>query len=190
MAPAVIASGCRLPCEEGLSQWHVRGVGGVVLYEGDDPGEDCGYLGLDVGRTFCGCWGVDAFYRWNSGEFDTFRPSRGNPGTLVFGQDGGDWHHFGLKLTYESSFNNSRFYWWAGAGPEYFTTSDYDDDDEGFGVFGELGIGYVVSPTWRIRAGVNVHGVDTKVTRELPINDGKRRFLWLIAPVLEVEASF
>ncbi len=173
-----------MPCEEGLSQWHIRGVVGLVFYEGDDPGKDCGYAGVDIGRTFCGCWGVDAFYRWNSGEFDRLNPP--------LGKDGGTWHHFGLKLTYESSFNNSRLYWWAGAGPEYFTTSDYDlgDDDDGFGVFGELGLGYVVSPTWRVRAGVNLHGVDTKVTRRNSLNDGQRRFLWLIAPVIEVEASF
>ncbi len=190
--PAPIVTGCQLPCTAGLSQWHIRAVGGIVFFEGDDPGEDCGYLGLDVGRTFCGCWGLDAFYRWNSGTFDTFRPSQAQPGQVVFGKDGGDWHHFGVKLTYESSFgNNSRLYWWAGAGPEYFTTSGYDDDDDGFGVFGELGLGYLVNQNWRIRAGVNIHGVDTKVTRRNPtIDGGKRRFLWLIAPVIEVEASF
>ena len=45
-------------------------------------------------------------------------------------------------------------------------------------------------PLQNLRAGVNVHGMETKVTRRLPANDGQDRWLWIIAPVVEVEFSF
>ncbi|MDJ0972941.1 MAG: hypothetical protein QNJ98_00600 [Planctomycetota bacterium] len=182
-APAPISS-CNLPCTEGTSMWHIRGLGGFVVYEGDDPGDNCGYWGVDFGRTFCGCWGLDVFYRWNSGTFD--RATALGPA-----EDGGDWHHFGVKITYEGQFaTNSRLFWWVGLGPEYFTTDGYDDDDSGFGVYAEAGIGYFVNRNFRIRAGVGIHGVDTDVGRENPADDGEKRWLWIIGPHIGVEVNF
>jgi hypothetical protein len=180
------APGCGLPCMSGQSLWHLRGVFGHVFYEGDDPADDCDYWGVDIGRTFCGCWGLDAYYRWNSGKFD-----RNDPASLMV-KDGGDWHHVGLKLTMERPLGgaSSRFYWWAGLGAGYFWTEDYLDDDSGIEGFAELGLGYMLSRNLRLRAGVNVHGMDTSVTRRSPANDGQSRWLWLIAPVVEVELDF
>jgi hypothetical protein len=181
-APARIWSGCRLPCADGLSQWHVRGAIGYAFYEGDDPADSCIYWGADVGRTFCGCWGLDLFYRYHSGQFD-------RQGSTIT-KDGGSWNHVGIKATYEKSFGQSRFYWWVGAGPEYFWTSDYIQDDNGFGVFGEAGVGYLISQNLRVRAGINVHGMDTDTGRLNPANDGQSRWLWVLAPVLELEFDF
>lgn len=173
--------GCGLPCMDGISQWHVRGLGGIVTYSGDDPGDDCGYAGVDLGRTFCGCWGLDLFYRWNSGQFERLVAAG-------VAKDGGDWHHVGVKVSKEFAFgDNSPFYAYVGAGPQYFWTEDYISDDDGFGFFGEVGIGYALSRNFRIRAGVDFHGVNTSVTRRDPANDGDDRFLWLIAPNIGIE---
>ena len=128
--------------------------------------------------------GLDLFYRYHSGQFD--RANQGQPA-----KDGGSWHHIGAKFTFERPFGSgSKWYGWAGVGPEYWWTEDYLTDDSGFGVFGELGVGYVLSRNLRLRAGVNVHGLDTDVTRELPVNDGQSRWLWVVAPVVEVELDF
>jgi len=176
---------CGLPCKDGISQWHLRGVLGYATFSGTDSPENCTYWGLDVGRTFCGCWGWDLYYRYNSGRF-TREPTPG-----VTFKDGGEFHHFGTKLTYERGFGrNSRLYWWTGFGGGYFTTSKYIANDEGFEVFGEAGLGYVLSRSWRLRAGVDVHGMDTDVTRRLQDDDGQSRWLWIVAPVVEVEFSF
>lgn len=184
VTPERTLSGCWPPCNSGISQWHVRAVGGVSFSEGDDPFEDCSYFGADIGRTFCGCWGLDLYWRYNSGRF-----TRDEGNALI--RDGGEWHHFGAKVTLERSFGrDSRFYAWAGIGAGYFTTNKYLFDDSGFEVFGEAGIGYNLSENWRIRAGVNVHGMDTDVTRRLPVDDGRERWLWIIAPVIELEGSF
>jgi len=182
-------SGCGLPCEEGLTSCVLfRAVGGVSFVEGDDPGDSCSYFGADVGRTFCGtecgCWGVDLFYRTHSTRFDRV------VATGATGRDAGRFHHLGIKATYERSIRKSRFYWWAGVGPEYFWTDDYQDNDSGFGVFGEAGLGYIVSRNWRVRAGVNLHGFDTDVGRLNAVNDGSSRWLWAIAPVIEIEGKF
>jgi hypothetical protein len=182
-APARAWSGCGLPCADGLSQWHVRGVLGYAFYEGDDPADSCLYWGFDVGRTFCGCWGLDLFYRYHSGQFD-----RAGGGPIT--EDGGAFHHIGVKATYERAFGQSRFYWWAGIGPEYFWTEDYIQDDSGFGIFGEAGIGYVLSRNFRLRLGVNVHAMDTDVGRLNPADDGESRWLFVIAPVVELELAF
>ncbi|MCB9829665.1 MAG: hypothetical protein H6806_07885 [Planctomycetes bacterium] len=179
------APACGLPCMTGVSQWHVRGVLGRVFYEGDDSGDACDYWGIDIGRTFCGCWGLDAYYRWNSGKFD-----RADPNSTIV-QDGGDWQHVGLKITMERPFGrNSRFYWWAGLGAGYYWTTDYLTDDDGFEGYAEAGLGFLVSRNLRVRAGLNVHGMDTMVTRRDPANDGESRWLWLIAPVIEAELDF
>ncbi len=185
VTPERTYAGCWPPCNQGISQWHARAVVGRALFEGTDPADDCTYLGLDLGRTFCGCWGLDLYYRYNSGRFDR-TPTPATPF-----KDGGEWHHFGVKITGEKSFGrSSKFYAWGGLGGGYFTTSKYISNDSGPEVFGELGLGYNLSLNWRVRAGVNVHGMDTSVTRNLPINDGRSRWLWIIAPVIEIEGSF
>lgn len=181
-APARSWSGCGLPCADGLSMWHVRGVIGEAFFEGTDPADNCLYWGADLGRTFCGCWGLDVFYRYHGDQF----PRQG--GTLT--KDGGSWSHVGVKATYQSSFGQSRFYWWIGAGPEYFWTQDYLDDDSGFGVFAEAGVGYQLSKNLAVRAGVNAHAMDTTVGRLNPADDGVSRWLFVIAPVLELELNF
>jgi hypothetical protein len=181
-APERTWSGCGLPCSDGISQWHVRGVLGRAWTFGDDEMEDCWYWGFDVGRTFCGCWGLDLFYRYHSGQFD-----RNNPPQPTV--DGGEFHHVGAKFTYDFPISG-KIYGWAGVGPEYWWTSDYLNDDSGFGVFAELGVGYVFNRNIRLRAGVNIHGLDTDVTRVLPANDGDSRWLWVVAPVVELEWAF
>ena len=175
---------CGLPCADGISQWHIRGVLGLATFHGTDAAENCTYYGVDIGRTFCGCWGLDLYYRYNSGRF-TREPTAGS----TF-EDGGWWHHFGAKVTMERAIAGSKFYWWAGVGGGWFTTQNYVSNDSGPEVFGEAGVGYALNRNWRLRAGVNVHGMDTDVTRRLPANDGQSRWLWLIAPVVEAEFSF
>ena len=64
------------------------------------------------------------------------------------------------------------------------------NDDEGLGIFGEVGIGYAISPCWRLRLGVNAHGVDSDATRFDGRLDGRSRWLWTFAPVAEVEFDF
>jgi hypothetical protein len=188
-------SGCGLPCQEGIGEcFHVRGVFGYHWFVGEDaPDGACTYWGFDVGRTLCGsecsgCWGFDAFFRTHGARFDRELPVTGGPAPVA--EDGGDWYHVGLKATYEQAFGRSRFYWWAGAGPEYWWTDGYVQDDSGFGVFAEAGVGFVLDTHWRLRAGVNVHGLSTDVGRLDPMDDGDSRWLWVVAPVIEVEGSF
>lgn len=174
---------CGLPCESGRGGWHVRALGGYGFSLGEDPANPCNYFGGDIGYTLCGtkcgCWGIDAFYRTQSPRFER------DPG----GEDGGDFHFVGVKLTYERSIHG-RWYGWAGAGPEHFWTDGYLDDDSGFGVFAEAGIGYMLSCSWRLRAGVEVHGLDTDVGRQSTADDGQSRWLWLVAPVVGLEFDF
>jgi hypothetical protein len=106
-------------------------------------------------------------------------------------------YHVGVKLTYEKAFSRgSRLYAWGGLGGGYFWTGDYFVNDDGPEAYGEVGLGYVLSDTWRIRVGVNVHAMDTNVTRRLawPVapgtNDRTNRLLWVIAPVGQIEADF
>ncbi len=190
VVPQRARQGCGLHCEEGISRWHVRGVMGAAFFAGDDPAENCLYWGADIGRTFCGCWGLDAYYRYNSGRFDLLTP----PGLV---KDGGGMHHVGAKLTYERGFGQgSRFYWWGGLGAGYFWTEDYFVDDSGIEGYGEAGVGYVINNNFRVRVGVNVHAMDTNVTRRLawPVapgtNDRSSRLLWVIAPVGQIEIDF
>jgi hypothetical protein len=167
----------------GLSQWHLRAVAGLSFYTGEDPAEQCIYWGFDLGRTHCGCWGYDLYYRYSSGVFDRNDPP--------IEEDGGAIHHLGLKLTMERGLGtNSRFYVWGGLGAGWFWTQDYVNDDDGFEGYAEVGLGYVVSRNIRIRGGLNMHVFDTEVTRENPADDGESRWLWLFAPVLEVEVAF
>lgn len=176
-------SGCGLPCEDGISSWHARLVGGWPLYVGDDDPEPCSYWGVDLGRTHCGCWGYDVYYRMSGAKFDR----QGYPDNIT--KDGGITHHLGGKLTWEKSFG-SRFYFWTGLGAGYYWTDDYIEDSDGFEVYGELGLGYVLSETFRIRAGLNVHGADTDTGRLNYSDIGKGRWLWLIAPVVQLEVNF
>jgi hypothetical protein len=181
-APARCWSGCGLPCSDGLSQWHVRAGIGYAFYEGDDPASECLYWGFDLGRTFCGCWGLDLFYRYHSGQF----PREGGPIT----EDGGSFHHVGVKATFERPFGSSRFYWFVGLGPEFFWTEDFINDDEGFGIFAEVGVGYVINQTFRVRAGLDLHAIDTDVGRLNPADDGDSRWLLVIAPTIGIEIAF
>ncbi len=181
--PAPCAPICGLPCENGCGGWHVRAGVGYAFSLGEDPADPCVYFGADIGYTFCGtkcgCWGIDAFYRTQSAQFDR------DPG----GEDGGDFHFVGVKLTYERTIQG-RWYGWAGAGPEYFWTSDYLDDDSGIGGFAEVGIGYMLSRSVRLRAGVEVHLMNTDVGRQSVADDGESRWLWLVAPVVGLELTF
>lgn len=194
--PAVFGAasdgGCGLPCETGCSQWHVRGVFGQGFFAGDDNGSDCTYFGFDIGSTMGdSCWSFDAFYRAHGGRFNREVTSGVAGGsTTTRGKDGGNFSHVGLKLAFQSSMGNSNIYWWFGIGPDYFWTDDYIDDDEGFGLYAELGLGFNISRNWRIRAGINVHGMDTDVTRIRPVDDGMARWMWAFAPVIQIEASF
>ncbi len=177
-------SGCIPPCADGLSQWHVRGVVGLATFFGDDEAENCLYYGIDIGRTFCGCWGLDLYYRYNSGRF-TREPQPG-----VTFEDGGEWHHVGVKFTYDWPIGRGPFYLWSGIGGGYYWTDKYIANDDGPEVFLEGGVAYNLGRNWAIRAGVNIHGMDTKVTRRLPANDGQSRWLWIVAPVIELEGRF
>ncbi|MDJ0973201.1 MAG: hypothetical protein QNJ98_01910 [Planctomycetota bacterium] len=186
-------SGCGLPCEQGISTWDVRAVVGYAFQEGDDPGSECGYFGIDVGRDFCSCpcWGIDGFLRYHECEFDrVVGGAVGGPAATV-GEDGGQIWHLGVKVTWENSLRNSRWYYWVGFGPEYWWTQDYQDDDSGFGVYGEIGIGYVVNQNVRIRGGVNLHWlIDAEMGRENATDDGSGRDLFVIAPSVSVEFNF
>ncbi|MDF1702389.1 MAG: hypothetical protein P1V36_14665 [Planctomycetota bacterium] len=177
-------NGCGLPCAQGISMWHVRGVVGLATFAGTDSAEPCIYYGVDIGRTFCGCWGLDLYYRYNSGRF-TREPTPG----ITF-KDGGEWHHVGVKFTYEWGIGSSPFYLWGGIGGGYFWTDEYIANDDGPEVFLEGGVAWNLGRNWAIRAGVNAHGMNTSVTRRLPANDGQDRFLWIIAPVIELEGRF
>ncbi len=172
---------CGLPCERCESDWHVRALGGFSFWLGTDAGDNCGYVGADVGRNLCGsCWSIDGFWRGHSAQFDR-DPS---------GHDGGTWNHVGVKASYERSLGGGRWFAYGGAGPEYFWTNDYLHDDSGFGVFGEAGIGYVVSRHFRVRAGLDVHGMYTDAGRQSPADDGNSRWLWVVAPVVGLEFDF
>lgn len=175
---------CGLPCRDGISQWHLRGVVGLVDCTGSDSSDPCSYWGADIGRTFCGCWSWDVFYRYTSGRF--LREVA--PGTTY--RDGGEWHFFGTKVAIERQIARSQIYWWAGVGLSYYTTREYLNNDSGISPYGEAGLGWNLGRQWRLRAGVNVHGADTDVTRTQPANDGRSRWLWLVAPVVEAEFSF
>lgn len=177
-------SGCGLPCAQGISTWHVRPVVGYATFHGDDEGDPCTYWGLDVGRTFCGCWGLDLYYRYNSGQFIR-EPTPG-----VTFKDGGEWHHVGVKFTYDVPFGSGPFSGFAGIGAGYYWTDKYIANDDGPEIFLEAGVAWHLNRTWAVRGGVNIHGMDTKVTRRSPADDGKSRWLWIVAPVIELEARF
>ncbi|MFV1958463.1 MAG: hypothetical protein ACC662_03515, partial [Planctomycetota bacterium] len=173
-------SGCGLPSDDGISMWHARILGGRAFYSGIDKPEDCGYLGADFGRTFCGGWGLDAFYRRNSGQAPRL-------GDFRLNKDGGYMNHVGAKLTWQRSFGRSRFYGWLGAGPEYFWTEEYLANDTGWGFLAEVGIGYVLSKNWRILLGLEFHGDKTSAGRLEAKDDGTSRWLWTWVPILGVE---
>ena len=180
---AASGGGC-LPCEQGTSAWHVRGVFGWALFSGDDDPTDDAYFGADLGYTSCeGCWGVDLFYRAHAARF-----TRDVPGTGLVRNDG-DFSHLGVKLTYQGSFSSS-FFWWLGVGPEFWWTDGYPRDEDGFGFFLEAGFGVNLSGNARIRAGVNMHGFDTDLERLDPADTDNSRFLLVFSPVVQLELSF
>lgn len=180
-APPPCQPTCGLPCEQGLNNWRIRGVGGPTFWEGTDASHGCTRLGGDIGRTLpCSCWGVDGFYRTQTATFDR-DPS---------GEDTGRFHFVGVKATFEKSIHGSRWFAWGGAGPQYFWTNDFLHNDSGFGVHGEAGIGYILNRNVRIRAGVEANGMSTDVGRQNPADDGDSRWLWLFAPVFGLEINF
>ena len=189
-ARAVPDACCGLPCERGCASWHVRGVVGVAFPLGDDiEGEARLYFGADVGWTSACCWGVDVFYRRHCGQLDREFPVAGAP-TLI-GNDGGHFQHVGVKLTYESSINNSpKWSWYVGAGPQFFWADDYLVEDDGIGAFAELGVAYSVNRSLRIRAGVEVLAQDTNVGHTTPALDGESRLVWFVAPVVQAQFDF
>ncbi len=195
---------CGLPCELGVSDWHVRAVAGFPFYGGTDPGEGCFYWGFDVGTTRCNCVGFDAFYR--STQCDD-EPGETSPGTSPtaqaatrviaaefdrngYGSDGGKIQWVGVKATYQKSFGGSNFYGYGGVGPEYFWTENYLDDDSGIGGFAELGVGWRFASWGALRAGVDIHGDSTSVTRKAVSDSGDSRFLWTVAPIIGLEFDF
>ena len=179
---------CGLPCESGISMWQFGVVAGGCFYFGEDAGEPCSYAGINFGRTFCGCWGLDLFYRWHSGRFERDLP---NGQTFDDGTEWPDgWHHIGIKFNYGRSISGSRFYWFVGAGPEYWWTEGYIDDDSGFGIYAEAGIGYRISQNFSVQAAVMAHGMDTEVTRKNPLDDGDSRWMWVVAPTVGVHVHF
>lgn len=174
--------GSGLPSDNGISMWYLTGVFGRSFHFGDDAADPCWYWGFDSGRSFCGNWGMDLFYRYHSGQYE--RDEQGAPD-----MDGGATHHVGFKLTYDVPLSGD-FYLWNAVGPEYWWTEDYLDNDSGVGLYAETGLGWVINRNLRLRAGVNMHGMDTDVTRKDPADDGQSRWLWVIAPVLQAEYAF
>lgn len=188
VAPAAAFCG-GLPCNNGCSEWHIRALGGRSFKTGDDPADLCLFAGVDIGRTFCGCWGLDLYYRYHSGQFDRegWTTAAGAP----ISEDGGNFHHVGLKVTTEREFGrNSRWYWWAGLGAGYYWSEDYIDDEDGFEVFAEFGVGYMLNRNVRIRGGLNAIVMDTAVGRKNIANAGVSRTHWILAPVIGVEFDF
>ena len=103
-------------------------------------------------------------------------------------QDAGDIHFIGAKLTYEQSFSrDSPLYIWAGIGPGWFKTRRFAQDDDGFGMLGEVGLGYVINDTFRLRLGTNIMALNTRAGRMLPANDGSRRWVTTVAVVAGIE---
>ncbi|MDJ0522009.1 MAG: PASTA domain-containing protein [Planctomycetota bacterium] len=168
-----------LPCERGGERFHLRPVGGAAFWLGDDEGDVDIYAGIDVGYTFASCFGVDVFYRYSAGTFDT---------QVVAGllEDSGVFHHVGVKGTYMASLDNSgQLFFWAGLGVAYFWTSDLTIDDDGVSAFAELGLGYALSDAIRVRVGLNLHAMDTESGRFLTTDDA--RVLWTLAPSIGLE---
>ena len=180
---------CGLPCETGCGDWHVRGLVGFPFFSSDESTiEGCYYFGGDVGRTFPCCWGVDLFGRAFGGEADRNVAVAGAP--TFAGKDVGEFYTLGVKATWQNSISNSRFYYYVGIGPEIFWARNFVVEEEGFGGFGEIGLGYVLAKNWRIRAGLDVHALSTKAAKEDAVNDNSRSLLWVFAPVVGVEFTF
>lgn len=168
-----------LPCERGQGRWHIRPVGGAAFWLGDDESDVDIYGGIDIGRTFAGCFGVDAFYRYSAGTFD-----RQITGGIL--EDAGAFHHAGIKGTYMSSLDGSgRLFAWAGIGVAYFWSQDLQIDDDGVSGFAEIGLGYALTDAIRLRLGLNLHAMDTEAGRFLASDDP--RVLWTLAPTLGLE---
>ena len=177
---------CGLPCESGCGDWHVRALAGWPFFVGDNTTiEGCYYVGVDVGRTWPCCWGVDLFARAFGCEADRNIGVAGAPSFK--GKDVGEWYTLGVKATWQNSISNSKWYYYAGIGPEVFWARNFVVEEEGFGGFAEIGVGYVLARNWRLRAGLDVHALSTKAAQENAVDDGSRRLLWVFAPVIGVE---
>jgi len=174
----------RLACDRGRGSWHFRARGGYAWWLGTDSGSAGAFAGGDLGYTFGDCWGVDVFYRYSSTRFSR------TMGGITF-QDGGDIHFTGLKATYESAVSRySDWFFWAGLGMGWVKTRRFANDDSGFGILGETGVGYLLNNSARIRLGVNIDALFTSVGRRLPANDTASRWLTAVAPTLGLELDF
>lgn len=166
------------------ASWFVRPVGGYAWRLGSDSGDPGLYAGVDLGHRAVSGWGIAAGYRWAEATFDRLQPG----GWL---EDGGGWHHVGLKAVFEKPPCNGRgFYFWSGLGAEYVMATDYEGDANGWGAFAELGVGYAVSERFRLLCGVNAHATRTAAARYDPADDDTERWIFTIAPVLGVELDF
>ena len=180
---------CGLPCESGCSDWHVRGLVGWPFFTGDSTSmEGCYYFGVDAGWTSPCCWGVDVFARFFGAEADRNIAVAGAPNYT--GTDSGEWGTIGIKATWQNSISNSKWFYYAGIGPEHYWNTGYLVEDDGFGGFAEVGIGYVLNRHWRLRAGLDIHALSTKAAQENAADDGDRRLLWVFAPNVGVEFNF
>ncbi len=174
----------RLACERGRGQWHLRAKSGWAWWFGSDSGDSGAVAGADLGYTFDGCVGVDVFYR-----FAATRNDRTTGGTTI--EDAGDFHFLGLKATYESQITSTGpWFFWAGLGGGYQWSARFMNNDTGFGLLGDAGIGYLASRNIRIRFGVQIEALLTSAGRNDPIDDGTKRWLTSVAPTLGVEFDF
>ncbi len=179
-----IRNSVSLPCERRRSRWHARAVGGWTFTAGDESG-DSGFLaGVDIGRTFAGCIGVDLYYRYTAQTFD-----RVVTGGLL--EDAGGFHHVGLVANYQGSFSRtSRFYWYVGLGLGWFMAEDYQRTDSGLEGYFQGGLGYMLTNDMRLRFGLDAFAVETKSGHLRSSADGSSRLLWMFSPTLALEFDF
>ena len=180
-----------LPCEQGCSNFHVRGVVGVAFPLGDDfEGDPNLYGGADIGWTSPCCWGIDAYFRTHCHTMD--RMVRVPGAGFVEAEDAGHWYHVGGKVTYQRSFCDSAcWFWYAGLGAAYTWSDGYIVDEEGtVSGFGELGVGYRLGKSLRLRAGVEVIGLSSEAAHLTPAQDADERLIWFVSPVVGLEFTF
>lgn len=179
-ASGVDASMTDVPDAPGSKPWRVRLIGGVGIATGDDAPDSEGQLAMDVGRVLPGGVEVDIFWRTQRAPFDR-EPNGTDCGVIYF---------LGAKASGEWPLASSRYYAWGGLGAGAFWTDSYIDNDSGFGVMGEGGLGYVLSANARLRLGVGLQGIDSEVGRNDPADDGSSRWLLIFAPALQLEFHF
>ena len=173
-----------LPCERLRDTWSIQGIAGYAFTAGSDTGDPAWAAGIDLTRWFDGCFGLGLYYRYTAQTFD-----RLVTGGLL--EDAGGFHHFGLKLSYQSTFSRGgRWYWWTGLGFGYSCSTDYQRNYGSFEGYGSAGIGFLLAYRFRLRAGVDMHVSDTKAARMDPARDGSSRLLWWFTPHIGFEWDF